>query len=51
MIDELCIRSPESLAVLRDDGNAMARTLDAEGPWLDTRRTLALVTETVVNIA
>ena len=51
MLDELCIRSLESLSALRDDGNPIARTLDAEGQWLDTRRTLALVTETVVNIA
>jgi EthD domain len=50
VIDELCLRTPLSLALLRNDLAAMQRSRELETLWLDVSLTRALVTETIINI-
>jgi hypothetical protein len=50
VIDELSIRSAGALGLLANDARAIAATQAMEHRLLDRERTLALVTETVVNI-
>jgi hypothetical protein len=50
VIDELSIRDFASLATLREDLESIARVRQVEDELLETSRTRALVTETVVNV-
>jgi hypothetical protein len=50
VIDELWLRAPLSLALLRADQSALGRVRALEGQWLEPALSCALVTDTIVNI-